>query len=247
MDENGYARSLKMSESITELAGALIAAQAELPPVPKNKLNPFYKSKYAGLEDVMPVALKVLTKHGLGLVQTVGQDGNGGSSLTTMLVHTSGQWLSDTQPLLLKTADSQGQGSAITYARRYGAMPMLGMVAEEDDDGNAASTTAKPTPARKPAAQPSTARAAPYDGITPAQVKHLRATLTKVFGSDERARVEWMEAVFPKAVKGTMIHLGEISKKEASSLIDILMDDPPEVPERPSGGADGDPGPEEPE
>ena len=127
------------SESIKNLAAALIAVQMELPPVTKDRENPYFHSKYVGLDTVMPAALKVLTAHGLGVVQSVGGDGNGGTTLTTMLLHESGEWLSDTQPLLLVKPDPQGQGSAITYGRRYAIMAMLGLVADDDDDGAAAS------------------------------------------------------------------------------------------------------------
>ncbi len=85
----------------------------------------------------MPAALTLLNKHGLAVTQLVDNAVDAGS-LTTMLMHESGEWISATQPLLLAKADPQGQGSAITYARRYGLMSMLGIVAEDDDDANAA-------------------------------------------------------------------------------------------------------------
>ena len=148
------ARSLQMSPTIKALAVALIAAQGELPKLSKDKTNPFFNSSYAGLDTVLPAALKVLTTHGLGLIQSVGEDSRGGTTLTTILMHESGEWLSDTQPLLLTKTDPQGQGSAITYGRRYAVMSMLGLVADDDDDGNAASKA--PVVRRAaPSAQPS--------------------------------------------------------------------------------------------
>ena len=158
------------SNTIKELATALIAAQKELPTILKDKTNPFFKSKYAGLDTVLPAALAVLTKHGLGLIQSIGTGPEGGSTLTTMLVHESGEWYSDTMPLLLSKDDPQGQGSAVTYARRYGTMAMVCLVADEDDDGNAASTsktpaarrTARPAPARPQGAQRDTPES--YEG-----------------------------------------------------------------------------------
>jgi hypothetical protein len=137
------------SDSIVELAKAFIAAQGELEPVIKDKTarTEKFSYDYVGLDTVMPAALKVLNKHGLGVVQSVGNGAHDGSTtLTTMLIHASGEWIADTQPLLLVRPDPQGQGSAITYARRYGLMAMIGMVAEEDDDGAAAS---QPPPAQQ--------------------------------------------------------------------------------------------------
>ena len=130
---------MRMSESIKEITVALIAAQSELPKLSKDKINPFFKSRYVSLDTVMPEALKILNKNGMALTQTVGTAEDGGSTLSTTILHSSGEWISDTQPLLLVKPDPQGQGSAITYARRYGLMAMLGLVADDDDDGAAAS------------------------------------------------------------------------------------------------------------
>lgn len=128
------------SDEIKQLATALLEVQKNLPALKKTADNPFYKSKYSPLDEILPKALAVLSTNGIALVQTVGTAETGDTTLTTTLLHTSGEWLSDTQPLLLAKADPQGQGSAITYARRYALMSMLGLVAEgEDDDANIAS------------------------------------------------------------------------------------------------------------
>ena len=136
------------SESIQELAKALLAAQAEFSAVPKGSDNPFYKSKYAALPDVVKHAGPVLSKHGLAVSQFV-DNVNGEDALTTYLIHSSGEWISHSMLLHLVKNDPQAQGSAITYARRYSYMACLGLVADEDDDGNAAS---KPSNFSRPAA-----------------------------------------------------------------------------------------------
>ena len=211
-----------MSPSIKLLAAALIAAQTELPTVTKEKENPFFKSKYVGLDTVLPPALKVLTDHGLGLVQSVGQDSQGGTTLTTMLLHESGEWLSDTQPLLLVKTDQQGQGSAITYARRYGLMAMLGLVGEDDDDGNAASPRQK-TPLRRPV--PPAPNPAPEKPISEAQTRAIRASLRELFGEDEQSQVEWLTEIEPAAVAGLEVHLGGLSSQQASRIISASNDE----------------------
>lgn len=237
---NGH-KSLSMSPSVKELIGALIAAQTELPTLTKEKENPFFKSKYAGLETVLPAALKVLTAHGLGLVQTVGGDGQGGTTLTTILVHESGEWISDTQPLLLVKVEPQSQGSAITYGRRYALMAMLGLVAEDDDDGHAASRQERPPPRRAPAqpksqpveratAQPKRA-APPEDGeITSAQAQAIHRILAALHGGDERAQVETMQAVCPEAVEGTQVHVSGLTMKRALEVIRELQSKRPPTP-----------------
>jgi hypothetical protein len=76
-------------------------------------------------------------------------------ALTTILMHNSGEWISGTYPLMVTDKEStpQGYGSALTYARRYGLSAVLGVIADEDDDGNAASKREKPA-APKPVSQP---------------------------------------------------------------------------------------------
>jgi hypothetical protein len=125
------------SDSIQNLAVALATAQGEFSAVPKGSENPFFKSKYAALPDVIATATPVLTKHGLSVAQFVDSDEKG-DLLTTYLMHTSGEFISHSMRLhVAKANDPQSQGSAITYARRYSYMSALGLVADVDDDGNA--------------------------------------------------------------------------------------------------------------
>ena len=230
-------KSLSMSPSVKELTGALIAVQRELPTLPKDKENPFFKSKYAGLETVLPAALKVLTDHKLGLVQSVGQDSKGGTTLTTILLHESGEWISDTQPLLLTKSDPQSQGSAITYGRRYALMAMLGLVADDDDDGHAASRrqparrTPQPraanpatTPHKPPQSTPAPAQSQAVDEsaqITQQQIRGIHGSLKQMFGDDERAAYDWLKEVQPRtcAASETTYHLGELTMAEASAIL----------------------------
>lgn len=123
-----------------ELTKALLAVQKDLPTVGKDSDNPFFKSKYASLAHIMKVVLPILNKHGVFVSQAPDQL-DGQPTLVTNLVHgETGQQVSSTMPLFLTKNDPQGQGSAITYARRYAIVSMLGLVVDEDDDGNAGST-----------------------------------------------------------------------------------------------------------
>lgn len=129
------------SPELNELATALSGAQAEFGAIPKTDTNPFFKSKYAGLPQVVAVASPILTKHGLSVSQHIGHD-DGGDTLATWLLHKSGQFICDTMRLHSAPAkglsEVQGQGSATTYSRRYAYMAVLGLVADEDDDGQGA-------------------------------------------------------------------------------------------------------------
>lgn len=113
-----------------------------MPTANKDGNNPHFKSKYATLQSVVETCKPVLKKHGLAITQTFEPSCDGISIITT-LVHESGQYISGS--LFLKPAknDPQGYGSAITYGRRYAWAAILGMVADEDDDGNEASAPAE--------------------------------------------------------------------------------------------------------
>ena len=131
------------------IAKAIVALQSELKPVDKSATNPFYKSNYAPLPEVMENIQPLLAKHKLAVVQLM-DNLQGDPALKTIILHESGEKLEGITPLLLVKEDPQSHGSAVTYARRYGIMSALGLVADEDDDGNKATTahqTYKPTPA----------------------------------------------------------------------------------------------------
>ena len=144
------------SEEINELATALSKAQGEFTAVPKGDENPFFKSKYAGLPDVVKVAAPILSQNGLAISQFICQSELGEDLLKTYLLHSSGQFIEHSMKLYLGKLDSQGMGSATTYARRYSYMSVLGLVADVDDDGNRASSGSRETQSRPLVADPET-------------------------------------------------------------------------------------------
>ncbi len=129
------------SEAINEIAAALAKAQGEIEGATKNAENPHYKNRYADLAAIWDACRAPLSKNGLSVVQTVGQDEDGvegsGFVLTTTLCHASGQWIESRMHLLLAKQDMQGLGSALSYARRYSIAAIVG-VAQEDDDAEGA-------------------------------------------------------------------------------------------------------------
>jgi len=130
---------MQTSASIDKIAPALVKAQAELKHALKDSTNPHFKSKYADLGSVWAAVKPALTKHELAALQDCGAL-DGAVSVGTRLIHSSGQWLAfDPVIIPLSKRDAQGVGSALTYARRYSLSAALGVVADEDDDGNAAS------------------------------------------------------------------------------------------------------------
>jgi hypothetical protein len=125
------------SESLAELAAALAKAQGAMRPAAKDHVNPaFPRSKYADLASVWEACREALTANGLSVVQLAAADGNA-VTVTTVLLHVSGEWVSEALTLLARDAAPQSVGSAITYARRYGLAAMVG-VCPDDDDAEAA-------------------------------------------------------------------------------------------------------------
>lgn len=118
------------------LAEAFVAAQAEFPAVEPDAMNPHFKSKFVSLGHLLAKVRPVLNRHGLSVVQFPSQT-KGGPTLRTIILHESGEKLESEAPLLLPKQDPQGQGSAITYMRRYALASALGISDQEDDDGNA--------------------------------------------------------------------------------------------------------------
>jgi hypothetical protein len=127
-----------MSETAGLLA-AMLAVQGEAPTLPKDATNPHYRSKYTPLDTIVETIGPILHRHGLVWSTLPGTDAHGAPALTYRLAHAAtGEVLEGTMPLLLSKQDAQGQGSAITYARRYALCAVLNLVADDDDDGASA-------------------------------------------------------------------------------------------------------------
>jgi hypothetical protein len=140
---------------LNELAKALSLAQAEMRNAEKDAANPFFKSSYTTLAAAWDACREPLTKHGLSVVQMPGSDEQG-LTVTTVLLHSSGQSMSSTLRLYPKDSSPQSMGSAISYGRRYSLMAMIGLAsADDDDDGNQASQPSKAyTPKQASAPKP---------------------------------------------------------------------------------------------
>lgn len=130
---------MHQSESIGNLAKALSIVQGKLTYATKDSANPFFKSRYADLESVWDSCRSLLAENGLAVMQFPGEYFDGTMSLTTILSHSSGEWISKEMSLPVTKPDAQGAGSALTYMRRYALAAVVGVV-QADDDGNAASS-----------------------------------------------------------------------------------------------------------
>jgi hypothetical protein len=134
------------------IADVLARAQAELPKAEKSSENPYFKNKYAGLDDVIKATRAVLNKHGIAVTQTVDfspesvevrEDGVEVRKAMQAFLKTSllygTQGIHSLIPLEYKRGDAQSLGSAMTYAKRYGLQGITCLETDEpDDDANAA-------------------------------------------------------------------------------------------------------------
>ena len=135
---------LTQSETVGKLFSALVAAQAEMRNPPKDSINPHFKSRFADLATVLDTVKPVLARHKLGVIQMPCEVDGIGPGLATMLIHESGEFVRGVIALRPAKSDPQGVGAAMTYARRYGLQAVLGITADDDDDGNHASKPAQP-------------------------------------------------------------------------------------------------------
>ena len=127
-----------MSDTIGKLAGALAKAQSQMTMVEGKSTNPFFNSKYASLAAVLEVAMPALNANEVALVQGNRWESNSnGFYITSMLMHSSGEWIKSEIRMPLAKKDAHGVGAATTYGRRYLLSSMVG-VAQADDDGNGA-------------------------------------------------------------------------------------------------------------
>ncbi len=122
--ENNFENLCKFNEDFAKF-------QSEMPSVEFDKTNPHFKNKYASLTAIVKTASPILYRNGLGFSQIIDKDG----FVETIVFHKSGHKISSFYKINFN-AKPQEIGSALTYARRYGLSAALGIVSEEDDDGN---------------------------------------------------------------------------------------------------------------
>jgi hypothetical protein len=126
---------MNKSESIKNIAGALVKFQSSVSKVAKESNNPFFKSKYASLANILDTIQKPLSESGLAISQFPDEN-----ALTTIILHAeSGEWMESSYVMpVAKQNDPQAMGSAITYARRQSIGSILNLNIDDDDDGEKA-------------------------------------------------------------------------------------------------------------
>ena len=135
----------RSSENVAAIATALAKAQTELSNPEKAMIGTIYNARtdsqqsfrYASLSSGLDIVRKVLGSQQIAVTQTTDIDrANGTVNLTTLLLHTSGEWISSDWPVcqLSETSAPRRMGAALTYARRYALFTMVGIAGEDDLD-----------------------------------------------------------------------------------------------------------------
>lgn len=203
---------------VAELNAALAAAQGEFPPIPKDKTvkTANYEFQYASLDTIIAALRPSLAKNGLSIVQLL-EDTGTGPALRTELRHASGASVGSSFPLTRVPESPQQLGSLLTYLRRYALTALLGVAAEEDDDGAQA---AQPEPT-KPSPKPRMVTAAQHGKIA-ALIKSLDETQTTP--PTEYADADSWVMVLKQALnhRYEVASRKELTAAQASDLIDWL-------------------------
>lgn len=204
------------SAEIGEIAAALSVAQAEINPAEKNATNPHLKNKYANISAIYDAVREVLPKHGLCVVQTMLPTDGTRAHVRTTLAHKSGQWFASECVMPLdRQGGAQGMGSAITYARRYSLSAILGVVADEDDDGNGAQGRNNKVQIEKDRAA---AKANNSNPPSDPQRKMFMSMMSKKHNGNRDAILDDLSKYFGRKIASS----NELTKAEISEMIEVL-------------------------
>ena len=193
---------MKQSESIKALSQALVEAQAEMPEIPMDGVNPHFRSKFSTLGAVIKHTRPVFAKHGLSVFQLPSGDENS-IGVTTRIVHTSGEWIEEEARMAIPNGANPGQefGKLITYLRRYSLAAAAGVYSDEDVDNE---------PAPRKASKPAKVTAPPVPSDRPYDAETVKEKV--------QARVQY------HLDKQTTASVNE--RKVLASILDTVMKEP---------------------
>lgn len=202
------------SETTDNVIPAFVAALQAVEDIAKSKRANLgtHSYSYADLDAVLDAVKPELTSKGLAVTQAASNDG-----VHSIVMHASGQWLSF-PPLAVTTQQNtpQGQGSALTYARRYSMLALLG-VATEDDDAQSASRPRSSRKAPAPQEQPPSEQR-PAGLASDAQIKAIAAALSSQGVTAREDRHRYIVDVIGRPIETAK----ELTKPEASKVLDAL-------------------------
>ena len=218
-----------MANTTSTLNSALVAALGELRNLPKDKVNPHFKSKFTSLDSILDATRTVLAKHGLALSQEpVFEDGLAG--VVTRIIHAGGECRESRLLLPLRDQSPQGAGGAITYARRYSAAAILGITSDEDLDGNESTMPRKPV-TQAVIAKPVIAKPAAPDATAtvpaPSKTLHADDLTGRLFALMDENKVTESEVIAfcqHKGMKNVPEYAADLSVPTINRLVEIFDD-----------------------
>ena len=212
----------------SQLNASFVKALGELRNVAKNAVNPHFRNRYASLDAILDDVRPILASHNLGISQEpLFEDGKAG--VVTRIIHESGESRESTLLLPIKDQTAQGVGSALTYAKRYAISSILGITADDDDDGELASkpVVAKPIiKAEAPKAKPEKAKEAIVAELVEISNKAIEAAdpLTELSsimwdaGIEDSQDIEFLIA--KKSIKDRSVLLKAVNPKVIARLVE---------------------------
>ena len=197
------------SEEIGELVGALAKAQSEMSKAHKDSENPFFHSKYADIGSIIDASLGALNSNNIAVLQPFKIGESNSVIITTLLAHSSGQWIRGELLMNPEKDTAQALGSVLTYGRRYSLQSMICIAAEDDDAEsgmNRDKYKKKPAEKKKPDPPKPAEKPKPEMSIyTAEQIKRggrIREYINALLGGDMVA-IESMYFAFGKEMKVT--------------------------------------------
>lgn len=238
---------MEHTNEINELISALSKAQEMFPVFIKDKTvkvrtksGAEYSYKYTDLAEILKGIMPVLSKNGLAITQGINHN-NDCISITTMLLHTSGQFFKDTLnlPIVADTKNIiQSIGSSITYGRRYHISSILGIASEIDDDATSAGNGNAPKQTRGNGvdmreSKPPTYNTTSTDKATTKQIGMINSIFNEIckktpLSTDQYRTCKLTFIASSQKIKGLSTSKN-LLKSQASAVIDTLMKEPERV------------------
>nr|DAS03366.1 MAG TPA: ERF superfamily protein [Caudoviricetes sp.] len=192
---------LNKSESIENLSKAMSEFQKNLKQPLKDANNPFFKSKYVPLENVVEAITEAAGPLGISFMQFASGDDSGNIEVGTIILHQSGEYIEFPSVRMKPEKQTpQAYGSAITYAKRYALSAVFGITSDKDDDGNEASGNGR----KKKGPQISAEKQSKCDYIqqlaesTTERFEKFKEMQSKVQGAPTE---EWSDTLLDRAIK----------------------------------------------
>lgn len=128
---------MRTSENIDKISVAIVKYQSLIDGVVKGAENPFFKSKYANLSDIIRAIKPSMVECKLAILQSGGELAENAITVVTRVIHESGQWIETNTQVPIVKRDPQAVGSAISYGKRYD-LQAISLLPTFDDDGELA-------------------------------------------------------------------------------------------------------------